>query len=231
MALPAWPGITDAAAAGAGETRVARPTHRPNLLFLITDQERYPQHWPEGWAGRTCPTASGSRTTASPSDRAFCNGRMCSPSRATLFTGLYAAQHGVTEVLQFGGPDRDGSPGPTAQTTLQPGLQNIGRMLLDAGYDVQYRGKWHVSKDPTGTLAVQSPGDLEITASGWIPPEAGTDQEAAVFGGGDTNYDAQYASQAAESSQGPTRSPPGPSPSSSASPTLTTSWAIRAPGT
>ncbi len=29
-------------------------------------------------------------------------------------------------------------------------------MLPDAGYDVQYRGKWHMSKDPSGTVAVQS---------------------------------------------------------------------------
>jgi arylsulfatase A-like enzyme len=64
---------------------------------------------------------------------------------------------------------------------------------------VQYRGKWHISKDPTGTLAVQSPRDLEQYGfQGWIPPEAGTDESATVFGGGDTNYDAQYAAQAAD---------------------------------
>ena len=176
-----------------------RPSSRPNLLFLITDQERYPQHWPEGWTDVNLPNRKRLADHGLTFANAFCAAAMCSPSRATLFTGLYPAQHGVKEVLQFGGPNEDGTPGPTAQTTLQPGLKNIGRMLADAGYDVQYRGKWHISKDPTGTLAVQSPGDLERYGfGGWIPPEAGTDQAAAVFGGGDTNYDAQYASQAAE---------------------------------
>jgi len=176
-----------------------RPWQRPNLLFLITDQERYPQHWPEGWVDANLPIRRRLAESGLTFTQHFCNAAMCSPSRATLFTGLYTAQHGVKEVLQYGGPNDDGTPGPTAQTTLQPALQTMGRMLLDAGYDVQYRGKWHMSKDPTGTVAVQSPGDLERYGfPGWIPPEAGTDQEAAVFGGGDTAYDAQYASQAAD---------------------------------
>jgi len=176
-----------------------RPWHRPNLLFLVTDQERYPQHWPDGWADANLPNRKRLADHGLTFTRHFCNAAMCSPSRATLFTGLYAAQHGVKEVLQYGGPNDDGTPGPTAQTTLHPGLQNLGRMLLDAGYSVQYRGKWHMSKDPTGTTEVQSPRDLEQYGfRGWLPPEAGTDQAAAVFGGGDTDYDTQYASQAAD---------------------------------
>ncbi len=176
----------------------ARPWHRPNLLFLITDQERYPQHWPEGWAETHLPNRKRLADRGLTFTRHYCNAAMCTPSRATLVTGLFAAQHRVMQVLQYGGPNDDGTPGNTAQTTLQPGLQNMGRMLLDAGYDVQYRGKWHLSKDPTGTLPVQSPRDLaHYGFHGWIPPEAGTDQAAAVFGGGDTDYDTEYAAQAA----------------------------------
>lgn len=177
----------------------ARPWRRPNLVFLITDQERYPQHWPEGWAEANLPNRRRLAEQGLSFTSAFCNAAMCSPSRASFFTGLYATQTGVTEVLQYGGPWSRRDPGPTAQTTLQPDLQNMGRMLRDAGYDVQYRGKWHLSKDPTGTLPVQSPRDLERYGfRGWVSPDAGTSQEASVFGGGDTNYDAEYARQAAQ---------------------------------
>lgn len=195
--------VHDAVAVGrrgpAPTDAAGRPRRRPNLLFLITDQERYPRDWPEGWADANLPNHKRLADTGLTFTRHFCNAAMCSPSRATLFTGLYTAQHGVKETLQFDWPNDDGTTKHTTQTTLQPGLQTMGRMLLDAGYDVQYRGKWHVSKDPTGTLPVQSPRDLEQYGfPGWIPPEAGSDQRAAVFGGGDTDYDTQYASQAAD---------------------------------
>jgi hypothetical protein len=28
----------------------------PNILILISDQTRYPQHWPAGWAEKNLPT-------------------------------------------------------------------------------------------------------------------------------------------------------------------------------
>ena len=41
---------------GSGEERVShRSWKRPNLLILITDQERFPQHWPDGWADENLP--------------------------------------------------------------------------------------------------------------------------------------------------------------------------------
>lgn len=191
---------------GAVEKRVpespataSRVLRRPNLVFLITDQERYPRHWPEGWAEANLPNRKRLADSGLTFTRCFCNAAMCSPSRATLFTGLYASQHGVKEVLQYDYPIRNSVPEHTSQPTLQTGTQNIAQMLADAGYNVQYRGKWHISKDPTGTLPVQSPRDLEQYGfQGWIPPEAGTDESATVFGGGDTNYDTQYAEQAAD---------------------------------
>jgi choline-sulfatase len=175
------------------------PSHRPNIVFLITDQERFPQHWPEGWADDNLPNRKRLADHGLTFTRAFCNSAMCSPSRATLFTGLYPAQHGVTETLQTGGTDDDGTPSHVSQTTLQPTTQNIAKMLASAGYNVQYRGKWHISKDATGTLDAQSPLDLGRHGfQGWRPPDGGTNQDAVHFGGGDTNYDAQYAAQAAD---------------------------------
>ena len=190
VALPALPGVAEARgernAEGAG-----RPSRRPNLLVLITDQERFPRDWPEGWADEHLPNRGRLSRHGLTFRRAFCSAAMCSPSRASLFTGLYPAQHGVTQVLQYG-------TDAVGQATLQPSTKNMASLLAAAGYDVQYRGKWHISKDPTGTLAVQSPRDLgQYGFRGWLPPDSGTDQQATTFGGGDADYDAQYAAQAA----------------------------------
>jgi choline-sulfatase len=190
FALPALPGAADARAEQAAEG-AGRPSKRPNLLILITDQERFPRDWPGGWADEHLPNRRRLARHGLTFRRAFCSAAMCSPSRASLFTGAYPAEHGVTQVLQYG-------PDAIDQATLQPSRKNMATLLAAAGYDVQYRGKWHISKDPTGTLAVQSPRDLgQYGFRGWIPPDSGTDQQAQTFGGGDTHYDTQYAAQAA----------------------------------
>jgi choline-sulfatase len=70
----------------------------PNILLLITDQQRYPCHWPEdpGWLRDLTPNDHELASTGLTFKQAFCNTSMCSPSRATLLTGRYPAQHGVT---------------------------------------------------------------------------------------------------------------------------------------
>ncbi|HOW64937.1 MAG TPA: sulfatase-like hydrolase/transferase [Candidatus Paceibacterota bacterium] len=117
---------------------------RPNLLILITDQERFPQHWPEGWADRNLLNRKRLERHGLTFTRAYCNAAMCSPSRATLFTGLYDPQHGVLEVLETGSAT---NTYPYGQMTLRTGLMNMAKMLENAGYDVQFRGKWHMSRD------------------------------------------------------------------------------------
>ena len=102
---------------------VSAAVRPPNLLLLITDQQRQPRHWPDdpGWLRR----ADAQRHRARPHRdqlRAthFCNTAMCSPSRATLFTGRYPAEHGVELTLTAA----DLRPDPR---NLPGGLRDDGR--------------------------------------------------------------------------------------------------------
>ncbi|NKW20251.1 sulfatase-like hydrolase/transferase [Rhodococcus hoagii] len=128
-------------------------------------------------------------------DGCCCNAAMCSPSRSTFFTGLYPAQHGVTATLTEGG-----TVSPT-EPTLPLGIQNMAKLLDSAGYNVHYRGKWHMSKGEEGG----DPSSADVAAygfRGWVPPEGGQDTDPDHFGGGCADLDSRYASEAVEFLQG-----------------------------
>lgn len=165
--------------------RASLPAH-PNFLFIITDQERGPRSWMPGWetfaaglTGRTAIAAKGLSFT-----RACCNSAMCSPSRATLLTGRYPAEHGVTDTL---------TTGAVASTLrdLAPSTPNMATVLASAGYNVQYRGKWHLSRN--AYTADATPAQVAAYGfNGWGGVEAGEDADPANFGGGCADHDTAF---------------------------------------
>lgn len=168
---------------------------KPDLVFIITDQERATQNFPDNWERENLKTLSFLKVNGFSFDRAFCNTCMCSPSRSTLLTGTYPAQHKVTQTLTTGGPFSN------VEQTLNPQTPNIARLLEPLGYDCQYRGKWHVSKgnnsgDPYGDVTAE---DIALFGfKGWVGPDAGEDAKPENFGGGFANHDAMYIRQALE---------------------------------
>lgn len=167
--------------------------HSPkNLVLIITDQERTPLHWPEGYADERLPTRARLLAHGVEFTNATCNTSMCSPSRATLLTGLMPAAHGVVDTLTENGPVS------ATETELRRDLPNLGTMLREAGYDVHWRGKWHLNKGADGRLT-PTPDDLAAYGfEGWVGPDAGGDSEPPNFGGGRANHDANYIAQAVE---------------------------------
>jgi arylsulfatase A-like enzyme len=89
---------------------------RPNLLLVITDQQRAPMHWPDepGWLAQLTPADRSLARTGLTFNDAICSTCMCSPSRATMFTGLYPTQHGVTLTLTEMGARPDPKNAPAA---------------------------------------------------------------------------------------------------------------------
>jgi arylsulfatase A-like enzyme len=167
------------------------PAH-PNLVLIITDQERAPMHWPEGFADAHLPSRGRLLDHGISFENATCNTCMCSPSRATFFTGKMPAQHRVTDTLTYGGTF---SPG---ETVLDPKRPNLATMLREGGYDVHYRGKWHLSKGEDGSEDVTSEQVAAYGFDGWIGPDAGGDTRPTSFGAGRADHDAQFIEQSLE---------------------------------
>ena len=163
----------------------ALPEH-PNFLFLITDQQRYPRHWPQGWVNQNLPIWNRLQTNGISFNRCYCNSSMCSPSRATLLTGLYPKHHGVMDTLT--------ESESFDYHYLPQNMQNMGKMLASAGYNVHYRGKWHLSKGENQYDPTQE--DIEAYGFyGWTPPDAGQDGAPENFG---IRHDERFTNEAIE---------------------------------
>lgn len=88
---------------GAGtEFPVSRP---PNLLLILTDQQRRPRHWPDDpeWLEQLMPADTELARTGVTFTEACAASCMCSPSRTSLLTGRWPAEHGVELTLTRGG--------------------------------------------------------------------------------------------------------------------------------
>ena len=177
-----------------------------NILIFITDQERNIQHFPAGWEEENLPGLTRLKQHGVSFENNFCNACMCSPSRATLFTGLYPAQHGVKNTLELDMPAED-----YPQTELSPDLTNIASVMSAAGYEVVFKGKFHLTKPLEGVFEREdgsyggnwTQADLErFGFSRWNPPDAGGNQDIIEGGGGVADHDRRYLSDDGPNEEG-----------------------------
>ncbi len=117
----------------------------PNVLVIMTDEERYPPPYetPEIDDFRRTQLPSRDRLRAGGLEfhRHYAGSTACVPSRATLFTGQYPSLHGVS---QTDGVAKQASD--PAMGWLDPDeVPTLGDWFRAGGYQTHYRGKWHVS--------------------------------------------------------------------------------------
>lgn len=113
---------------------------QPNIVFFMTDQLRRDAL---GCYGNTiCQTPHLDRLAAEGTrfDQAYTVAPVCSPARASLLTGLYPHNHGVMVNTHIA---------PAFSPGLSPQLPTFGTLLNDAGYVLDYVGKWHVHQTLT----------------------------------------------------------------------------------
>lgn len=109
---------------------------RPNLLIFMSDQEQSDPHRPD----HPCRTPHADRLAAGGIrfSQTYCPAAHCCPSRATFFTGLAPSRHGIFNNV---------STNTAIHLGLNPGVTTFSEQLRDAGYDLAFTGKWHISDD------------------------------------------------------------------------------------
>lgn len=173
--------------------------HGMNILLFMTDQQRATQHFPESWEEEHLPGLQRLKQHGVTFAQATCNACMCSPSRATLMTGLFPAQHGVKYCLE------SFMPAPAyPQVEMPLDLPNLGTLLAAAGYATPYKGKWHCSKAvDNNPKSAQTPPCTpdegwvpeDVNRYGfqrWNPQDAGANQAICQAGGGSIDNDGRY---------------------------------------
>lgn len=126
LAIALWCALAPLASLSAAE-----PARRPNVVFILTDDQR-----------DDCISLNPRSLIRTPNiDRLgqegvyfrnqFCTTSLCSPSRASILGGLYARAHGVLNNF----------------TEYPTDLPTFPRQLQAAGYDTAYIGKYHMGEE------------------------------------------------------------------------------------
>jgi arylsulfatase A-like enzyme len=109
----------------AAATRVEKP---PNILFILSDDHRFDALSHLGHPVVETRSLDRLAREGVLFDNAFCTTSLCSPSRASFLTGMYAHTHGVKNNM---------TPWNDAHVTFL-------EMLHHVGYETGFIGKWHM---------------------------------------------------------------------------------------
>ncbi len=142
----------------------AQENTKPNIVFILADDL--------GWMDLGC---MGSTFYETPNiDRladegvlfknAYAANPLCSPTRASILTGLYPSRIGITapvchvedEIFEETVGERSGPQNrvvtPSSATRLKQEYITIAESFKKAGYKTAHIGKWHVGAEPYDPL-------------------------------------------------------------------------------
>ncbi len=106
-------------------------SRRPNILILCMDQWQTHMHLPDDVR---FPAMERLESQGVSFDRQYCSNPICTPSRATMWTGAHANLTGAQENTNQAWIEE-----------LSRDIPTIGHMMRDQGYYTAFKGKWHLS--------------------------------------------------------------------------------------
>lgn len=108
---------------------------RPNIIFVITDDQRWDTLGCTGHPALKTPNIDRIANEGMLFNNFFVCTPLCSPSRASFLTGLYPHRHRVVNNDKLG------------LDIISHTLMTFPRQLREAGYETAFIGKWHMGLD------------------------------------------------------------------------------------
>ena len=131
----------------------ASAAERPNVVVFLVDDMGWMDSQPYGSAYYDTPAMTRLARESMRFTQAYAQ-PLCSPTRASLLTGMSPARHGITSAtghqpparrtLPEAGPPSQALLYPTSQTFLEPEAVTLAEALKAAGYRTGHFGKWHL---------------------------------------------------------------------------------------
>ncbi|MEM9588835.1 MAG: sulfatase [Planctomycetota bacterium] len=137
----------------------------PNVVFILADDL--------GWSDTTLfgttelyktPNIERLAKRGMTLTRAYSSSPLCSPTRASILTGLCPARHGITAptchlpkvvlkpLVKMAGSPKQKATIPESVTRLSTDHYTLAEMFRDNGYATGHFGKWHLGPEPYSPL-------------------------------------------------------------------------------
>jgi arylsulfatase A-like enzyme len=159
----------------------AAPGRKPNVLFILADDLGWRDTGIYGSTYYQTPNIDGLAKRGMMFRNAYAAAPICSPTRASIQTGLHPARIGITapsghlpevvleQKLQKQGPGIHKALVPVSVTRLKLEYITLGKSFKAAGYRTAHLGKWHLGSEPYDPLHQGFDIDLPHTPVGGPP--------------------------------------------------------------
>jgi len=128
--------------------------HRPNVLFILVDDLGFHDLGFTGSEIYETPNIDKLASQAMNFTQGYATSRVCSPSRASIFTGKFTARHGITDWIgarhgtQWRSRNRHDKLLPADYIHELPKEDiSLAEVMRTSGYKTFFAGKWHLGDE------------------------------------------------------------------------------------